>query len=461
MLLVVGVIVAVGAGVAWAVSRTPATSSSDQEKGGTTIVNVHQAPPTSQPAPQPQGGKKGGGDPLGGLGLLGAAGAIGGKVGEALAFTNVGKATALPVGLGVAAAAYLATSVGGAAAAGGLVGLAAAAVWAIPVFLVTTSIVALIDNITRAAQSDQWRKTAAAIRDMRAAGQFREAMELYSRMAGTRVRTEEGKWIMAGGELSEIALVDPRPGEEWWNPLDPLGRPYPGFPGPPAPASLADVIANPSLIPTTLNTTDGKSCNVRDFMAAAESDVAVVRAWGLANGIPGEVPGGAATRTEAATGKVIAATGVAPPVTSGPRSLANWPELKKRLDNLSTLRASILQAVPWVSALPFVTPGFDPYTAEDRAVFAAKSAAARVEAQRREGVADKREATRTGMTVVAVRTMRGEAKADAAADRADAVQSRAQGTEAAAGSRSGTSSEAGDRASERGTGPRATGGGRS
>lgn len=468
MLLVVGVIAVVGVGVfAWAKRDTSATGSGgDQQKGGTTTVIIQQQGPTQPPStlPGPSGSSppKGGDNPLGNLGLLGAAGAVGAIVGGQAAFTNVGKAAAVPVGLGVAGAAYLATSVGGAAAAGGLTGIAAAGVWAIPVFLITTSIIALIDNITRAVQTDQWKKLCATVASERAAGRFREAQEIYAR---------------AKAEISEIAQVWPQPHEDWYNRADPLGRPFPGFPGPPSPASAADVAANPSLVPTYLDTTDGKRCNVREFLAAVENDVRDVRAVGLApvgvpvacsggrvfpgQGAPGEVPGGTATRTDL-TGKVIAATGVTV-VTAGPRSLANWPELKQRLDALSTVRSSIAQAVPWIAldAVPNVT-GLVVYTPEDLAAFAAKSAASRAEEQRREGVTVKRQAAAVGGGVVNQRTIAAaaEAKAEGQAAATEARTESAQGrTQSAAERNAGGAGEAGgvgDRAA--GNQPRQTGG---
>lgn len=300
---------------------------------------VQQQPPPQQPPKQPPKGREapalelGGKDKDKGLGELGEAGLVG-ALGAGLGFlasvgandTKEAKAAAPAIGAGVALAAYLA-NVGGVAAASGLSAtLGAFAVIALPILEVTYAIVVIVDQVLRFAKSQQWREMAMQVRKLREAGQFREALELFVRVAPN---------------IEPIARIWPQPNDDWYNAADQFGRPYPGFPGPPAPATAADVKRWPSLVPSTiqLRTPDGGVVEKSPaaLLDAAYSDVEAIRDALLAAGTPGVDVNGKT-------------------VTTGPRDIRKTaPQYAEALALADGWARKLAAAGPWLSEWRFVT----------------------------------------------------------------------------------------------------------
>lgn len=316
--------------------------------------------------------------------LLGLAGYIGGKLGEGLAFTNTGKAAALPIGVAVAGAATIATI-----AAGGA--LSVAAIWAIPVVLITANITAIVDAIARAAQAERWKQLCAAIAAKRASGDIPGAQALYEKaiaeVSGISRVWPQPRPIGLDGRPVDDALW---PDRTWWNAADPLGRPYPGFPGLPAPATAAELAQWPHLMPEYVETVAGTPgeiasgealpwlpagrAHIPSLLGAFAQDVNDARAWGLANKVPGVVYGPGDPARAATDPRRFVTLSLA---TTGDRDIRWWPPLKERLVRLGELQTSLGKAVPWLSPGSFgVSNVITPYEAElGRRVIAANRAA--------------------------------------------------------------------------------------
>lgn len=335
LLLIGGLAAAAAAAASFASSpppmAPPSTGTPGQQPastGTTSTPNTRTAREPQQPAPVPAPAADKGTDlgSLGSGGIFAAAGVAAGAIAGASAFTKDAKDIAAPVGLGVAAAAYLAVQVGGATVVGvsgaAVAGAAAGGYLIVPIILVTTAIITLIDGISRAIRAGEWKKLAIEVAKLRAAGKFREAMVLYF----TKV-----------GEIPEISRVWPQQGNpddrDWYNPSDPLGRPYPGFPGPPAPATAAELAVHPEAVPYSVFTKGGHEIVIRPLFDALKKDVEEVRAWGLANGVPG---------------KMVDAKGRVQVATEGDRDLHGWPPYMEALNNLSSWAEAVAIATPWI-----------------------------------------------------------------------------------------------------------------
>lgn len=316
--------------------------------------------------------------------LLGLAGYIGGKLGEGLAFTNTGKAAALPIGVAVAGAATIATI-----AAGGA--LSVAAIWAIPVVLITANITAIVDAIARGAQAERWKQLCAAIAAKRASGDIPGAQALYEKaiaeVSGISRVWPQPRPIGLDGRPVDDALW---PDRTWWNAADPLGRPYPGFPDLPAPATAAELAQWPHLLPEWVETVAGTPgeisegaalpwlpagrAHIPSLLGTFAQDVNDARAWGLANKVPGVVygPGDPARATTDPRRYVTLSM-----ATTGERDIRWWPPLKERLLRLGELQTSLGKAIPWLSPGSFgVSNVVTPYELElGRRVVAANRAA--------------------------------------------------------------------------------------
>lgn len=315
--------------------------------------------------------------------LLGLAGYIGGKLGEGLAFTNTGKAAALPIGVAVAGAATIATI-----AAGGA--LSVAAIWAIPVVLITANITAIVDAIARAAQAERWKQLCAAIAAKRASGDVPGAQALYEKAIAevsniSRVWPQPRPIGLDGRPVDDAQWPD----RTWWNAGDPLGRPYPGFPGMPAPATAAELVQWPHLMPEFVETVAGTPgeiasgealpwlpagrAHIPSLLGAFAQDVRDARAWGLANKVPGVVYGPGDPSRAVSDPRRYLTLSLA---TTGERDIRWWPPLKERLVRLGELQTSLGKVVPWLSPGSFGVEGIlTPYELElGRRVTAANNA---------------------------------------------------------------------------------------
>lgn len=418
----------------------PGGSSSTPGTGGAAprfavaSTDVNRAAPAAAPPPPKD--------------LLGAVGYFAGEVGGASAFSNDAKAAAVPIGLGVAGAAALIAAATGASIS---------AVWTAPIALVTIAIITIVDGVSRTVEKDKWAVGCQAIATARASGDIQGAQVLYRELLKVVSETSR-QWPQPPGSAFAGVLgpLGNVPGYPKWNPDDELGRPYPGFPGLPAPATRAELLRWPSLMPQTMTTLEGLpgekgsalfglpigTFDMEAVQAAFEKDVTDVRAWGLANGIPGEVVG-PGDPTKAATDPARYAT--VRTVKSGPRSLYKWSELRARLDALSQLRGSIADVVPWLSRDAFEARGF--YSPEEQAVFEATNMAEASTSPAKKVAAVKRAVP--GLTTAQATVVAQQEAAAAAGDVAAGHAARAAGTS----SSSGNAADAADGTS-RSSGPR-------
>ncbi len=313
--------------------------------------------------------------------IMSAAGVAGGLLARESAFTQEAKDLSIPVGIGVAAAAYLATNVGGAAIIGAtgvaVAGSAAAAYLIAPIVLVTTSIITIVDAIMRTVKVGEWKVFAGKVRGLREAGQFREALVLYAQGVG---------------RFEPITRVWPQPGEDWYNFADPLGRPYPGFPLAPSPATAREVERWPEIVPLEVFTDDGKSIPVRGLFVALREDIDKTRAWGLANKAPGTI---------VRDGKKVT-------VTEGERSLVGWKPYDDARKNLNDWADAISVATPWLQrgALTMYTP-----TPAEKAVQTVELAIKAETAAKKVSTGIALTARRLGTTTAAIEAERAETAA--------------------------------------------------
>lgn len=291
--------------------------------------------PASTPSPGLDG--LGGGEDFSAGALLGAAGAAAGAVGSYISETKFAKDIAAPLGVAGATAAYFA-STGGVAVAAGLSTLAAAALWAPVVFVVVVDVVAVIDQIAQAVERDKWRAMTTQVAQLRGRGLFREAWELYQHEAG---------------KYPEAVRSWPQPRDKgWYNSADPLGRPYAGFPGSPAPVGPADVRGRTGWAADQLRGPGGWTVDVERLLAAAASDVLALREWALAHEVPGlAVEGGKrvwVTRNGALKQVLVGAQLVQR--TAGPRDVRGWKPYDDARAIFDAVTAGIVGVCPWLRA---------------------------------------------------------------------------------------------------------------
>lgn len=387
-----GVVVALAALAGSRAAPQQLPPPADPTAGGgaaATVVAPSRPPAVVQTARQDDGQATKGLDLGSQGGILAAAGVVGGLIGAQASFTQEAKDLAVPIGIGVAGAAFLALNVGGVAVTGitgAVVGGAAAGGYLIvPIVLLTVNITAIVDGIVRTFKVGDWVAMVKKISALRAQGMFHEALALYVKVAPT---------------IPAIAQVWPQPGDDWYNASDSLGRPWRSFPGAPDKATAAEVARWPSLIPSEVHTDDGHTIPVRGLFEALQKDCDDLRAYAIASGVSG--------KTVDLQGRVI-------DVVTGDRDVRAFPAYATAIQNYNDWKVAIASATPWLET--GALPGYQRTPIElkvDAASKAAATVAAAAEAEKRQTAQLGRLARQQGVTVAEAQQMVAEERPPAA-----------------------------------------------
>jgi hypothetical protein len=342
-------IAALAASVGFAVfahvrTGTPSTPPPNPGGGGSTFTppdpSQQKTPPVGQVGSSkgPPPSKNSGG--TGALQLVQKVGELEGEVIGNSAQTREGKSIAPGVGGASALTAYL-LLIGGTAATLSLAAFAGAIVIA---FDVTVAVVTVFDQIEKAIKTNEWKDFCRAVRALTTAGKFGAGYAYFK----SKVK-----------DFDEIEKVWPDRSEDWYGGEDPqqLGRPWPGFPGPPV-CSAAVALAYPGdcLNPAETNginwTFQGAVIDPVALLAASQADVDAAREAALASDAP-------AVGISFPSGAFVTST-------TGIRDVRKVEPYATALRRDSELRYGI--NVPWVASPPFVK---DQRTPLEKAVDAA------------------------------------------------------------------------------------------
>lgn len=298
----------------------PATGGQGQSDGPPPAPNrtLGQGQSTKQDAPPDAKGGGGGGATQ----LVTKAGEEVGKVIGNSAQTREGKDIAPGVGGASALAAYLAL-VGGTAATLSLAAFGGALVIA---FDVTLAVVTVVDQVVKAVKTNEWKDFCRAVRALTKTGDFGGGYAYYR----SKVK-----------DYDEPEKVWPDRNEDWYGFEDPLalGRPWPGFPGPPV-CKPAVALSYPDKNlngPNATWTFQGQQIDPIAMLAAAQADVDSARAAALASGAPGyELDGKGGVRL----------------TTHGDRDVRKVEPYATALSRDKELRYAI--NMPWIESPPYV-----------------------------------------------------------------------------------------------------------